>query len=70
MCFRVELPRKPPQSTGAEGDDPTASLNAWERWLVCKAKDERIRMERKAEEVHSRLDFTRLFGGLKDWSSC
>ncbi|XP_067090819.1 coiled-coil domain-containing protein 34 isoform X1 [Osmerus mordax] len=47
---RVELPRKPPQSTRTEGDDPTASLNAWERWLVCKAKDERIRMERKLEE--------------------
>uniref|UniRef100_A0A673Z779 Coiled-coil domain-containing protein n=1 Tax=Salmo trutta TaxID=8032 RepID=A0A673Z779_SALTR len=51
MCFRYDPQQKPPERRAVtEAEDPEASLSAWERWLVCKAKEERLRIEKKAEE--------------------
>ncbi|XP_010864504.2 coiled-coil domain-containing protein 34 isoform X2 [Esox lucius] len=50
--IRNAPPQKPPKATTVTvaEEDPEASLSAWERWLVCKAKEERLRIEKKAEE--------------------
>ncbi|KAJ7997617.1 hypothetical protein DPEC_G00213990 [Dallia pectoralis] len=45
-------PQNPPKRTSVTEtlEDPEGSLSAWERWLVCKAKEERLTIEKKAEE--------------------
>ncbi|XP_055790651.1 coiled-coil domain-containing protein 34-like isoform X1 [Salvelinus fontinalis] len=49
--IRYDPQQKPPERRAVtEAEDPEASLSAWERWLVCKAKEERLRIEKKAEE--------------------
>lgn len=56
VCFRDDPQQKPPERRAVtEAEDPEACLSAWERWLVCKAKEERLRIEKKAEEVGSRI---------------
>lgn len=58
VCFRYDPQQKPPERRAVtEAPDPEASLSAWERWLVCKAKEERLRIEKKAEEVRRRIFF-------------
>nr|XP_029524375.1 coiled-coil domain-containing protein 34-like isoform X2 [Oncorhynchus nerka] len=49
--IRDDPQQKPPERRAVtEAEDPEACLSAWERWLVCKAKEERLRIEKKAEE--------------------
>ncbi|KAL0967988.1 hypothetical protein UPYG_G00260690 [Umbra pygmaea] len=48
--IRVDTPQKPRKRTSVTEENPEASFSAWERWLVCKAKEERLRIEKKAEE--------------------
>lgn len=53
FCFSCELPRTPSEQMLNSALEPAGShsLSAWEMWLVNKAKEDRFRSEKKAEEV-------------------
>ncbi|KAK5867696.1 hypothetical protein PBY51_012163 [Eleginops maclovinus] len=46
---RCELPRTPSVDTAVEPADSHA-LSAWEKWLVNKAKEDRLQLEKQAEQ--------------------
>lgn len=63
LCCRCELPRTPSEQilnvTVESAGSPR--LSAWEMWLVNKAKEERLQLEKKSEEAsHSQLSFVYL----------
>lgn len=49
LFYRCELPK-----ATSEHPAPSPALSAWEMWLVSKAKEERLKQEKKAEEASSR----------------
>ncbi|XP_071360402.1 coiled-coil domain-containing protein 34 isoform X2 [Trachinotus anak] len=51
---QCELPKTPSEQMFGAAAQPAASptLSAWEMWLVKKAKDDRLKLEKKAEEEH------------------
>ena len=54
VCFRCELPKA--QGTISVESAASPPLNAWEVWLLDKARKDRLQLEKKAEEVsHSFL---------------
>lgn len=52
-CCRCELPKTPSDKMFNADVHPAASptLSAWEMWLVNKAKEDRLKFEKKSEEV-------------------
>lgn len=58
FCDRCELPRTPSGQMLRGSDEPAAcgpGLSAWELWLVRKAKEDRLNMQKKAKEASSCL---------------
>ncbi|MEQ2198618.1 hypothetical protein XENOCAPTIV_015511 [Xenoophorus captivus] len=51
--YRSELPRTPLKQKVSATVQPVSSppLSAWEMWLLSKAKEDRLRLEKKAEEA-------------------
>ncbi|CAB1429011.1 unnamed protein product [Pleuronectes platessa] len=49
---RCELPKRPVEQRFSSAVQPAASptLSAWDMWLVNKAKEDRLKLEKKAEE--------------------
>ncbi|XP_036068482.1 coiled-coil domain-containing protein 34-like isoform X1 [Oryzias melastigma] len=50
---RCELPKsllEPSAGEPSAGEPSAASLSAWETWLLSKAKEDRVKLEKKAEE--------------------
>lgn len=58
FCDRCELPRTPSDQILRETDEPAAccpSLSAWELWLVGKAKEDRLNMQKEAKKASNCL---------------
>lgn len=53
FCYRCELPKTPSEQMLHAAVEPAGSptLSAWEMWLVTKAKEDRLKLEKKAEEA-------------------
>lgn len=53
FCYRCELPRSRSDQISSGNDEPACSptLSAWELWLVRKAKEDRLNMQKKAKEA-------------------
>ena len=59
ICFRCELPKAQGKITVESAVSPR--LNAWEVWLLDKARKDRLQLEKKTEEVSRSLLFCRMF---------
>ncbi len=53
FVIRCELPKTPSEQMLRAAVEPAGSppLSAWEIWLVNKAKEDRLKLEKKAEEA-------------------